>query len=699
MKESVTKFDLEAAFKALDEIDTPIPAKGIKANKPALTEIFSRKSKFDALFEDYYDISSQEELGDAKEARETEIAKAKLARIEKIVDLDAESPEDILPSYVGKYIIQCPQCMTLFYKNKEDVEESEEDSSIVNVQEVCQHCGNDSGYTLIGKVGEATPDEAENYTELENSVDVDPHEDNDQLTDIEDTSEEPSVEEESTDTDDLEDFTELDLEIEDDEAEEDKKEESFGIYNGQPLVEELTEEADLNISEDEFSSLVTSPEFKRPISDSEVESMLNSFNEAKTISADEDSEQLEEGGLGLLGKTIGKKLKQTGEKIKAKASAAIDKFADNTKTRAEKADFILNFALEEYVKTLEVDEKGKPLADAEGRKYSKFMVIGYKETFSNGKKITAMPSPDNKDMVIGMPEPQERSTYQEAEDLAKGWSSREGNGPAKIYIVNDKKKGNMLCSFFKGQLVTNQDQLEKLFGLVKKDLEGKELMQKGGGVEKSNTRTDIKTKEITAGQLKKGNKLVVADKIFEVVEVKESTFGEDHIAINVKSEDGNVSEDQYDKDAKVIIVDESSDSKQSEPDYSNYPRTYESISNSKGTSNIKSVMEDLQDIDDKALSKLISESLVQTYNNVTDFKVKNCIYMNERLEIYGTVSFASGRTRNITYKFNEAIKTKKGNIAFKGLNEKLGKDKQFSIVGKCKNNKFIIESFKCNTKK
>ena len=137
MKEAITKFDLEAAFKALDEIDMP-SVRGVKANKPALNEIFSRKSKFDSLFEDYYDIDNSAGLGAAKEAREAEIAKAKLARIEKIVDLEAESPEDLLTSYVGKYIMQCPQCMTLFYKNKEDIVESEEDANTVNVSEVCQ---------------------------------------------------------------------------------------------------------------------------------------------------------------------------------------------------------------------------------------------------------------------------------------------------------------------------------------------------------------------------------------------------------------------------------------------------------------------------------------------------------------------------------------------------------------------------------
>ena len=112
MKESVTKFDLEAAFKALDEIESPKVDK-VKANRPALTEIFSRKTKFDALVEEYYDVNDMSDLGDAKEAREAEVAKAKLARIEKIVDLDADSPEDLLTSYVGKYIMQYPQD---FYK-------------------------------------------------------------------------------------------------------------------------------------------------------------------------------------------------------------------------------------------------------------------------------------------------------------------------------------------------------------------------------------------------------------------------------------------------------------------------------------------------------------------------------------------------------------------------------------------------------
>lgn len=153
MKERVTKFDLENAFKALDEIAIPKVGK-VRPNRPDLKESVKRVDRTSMLVEDYYDLYNREDVNELKEDREAEIASAKLAKIEKIVDLDAESPEDLQPTYVGKTIIQCPQCLTLFYKDPADIVVSEENPGIVNVDEVCQHCGNDSGYTIIGKVAE-----------------------------------------------------------------------------------------------------------------------------------------------------------------------------------------------------------------------------------------------------------------------------------------------------------------------------------------------------------------------------------------------------------------------------------------------------------------------------------------------------------------------------------------------------------------
>ena len=236
-KESVKKFDLEAAFKALDEIEIP-QAKGIKANRVDLKERFGHKSATEILVEDYYDVSSAEDLKDAKEERDGEIAKAKLARIEKIVDLNAESPEDLLPSYVGKVIMQCPQCMTLFYKNPEDIEPSEENPDIVNLNEPCQHCGNTSGYTLIGKVGAVSEDEADKYDETsaeenENELDLDFGKGTEEV-DAEGTGEgakemsDEETKEESSDEASSDEDLDLDLnldEVPEEEPEEEKKEE------------------------------------------------------------------------------------------------------------------------------------------------------------------------------------------------------------------------------------------------------------------------------------------------------------------------------------------------------------------------------------------------------------------------------------------------------------------------------------------
>ena len=238
-KESVKKFDLEAAFKALDEIEIP-QTKGIKANRVDLKERFGHKPATETLVEDYYDVSSNEDLKDAKEERDGEIAKAKLARIEKIVDLNAESPEDLLPSYVGKVIMQCPQCMTLFYKNQEDIEPSDENPDVVNLNEPCQHCGNTSGYTLIGKVGAVSEDEADKYDEAsaeENELDLDFSEGTEEVDaegtgeGAEEMSDEETKEESSDETSSDEDL-DLDLkldEVPEEEPEEEKKEESLNL--------------------------------------------------------------------------------------------------------------------------------------------------------------------------------------------------------------------------------------------------------------------------------------------------------------------------------------------------------------------------------------------------------------------------------------------------------------------------------------
>jgi len=262
-KESVKKFDLEAAFKALDEIDVPVAEKGIKANRVDLKERFSHKPAYESLVEDYYDVSSTEDLEEAQDEREGEVAQAKLARIEKIVDLDAESPEDLLPSYVGKVIMQCPQCMTLFYKNPEDIEHSEENPDVVNINEVCQHCGNTSGYTLIGKVDSVGEDEADKYEAAEAS------EAEDNELDLDFDLEEVPMDEGEEDLD-----LDLDLDLEGEGEEEVKAEEAFNAFGTMPLNEDAANES------------VNNSEVQK---DAEEGSELKTENESENLTLNEDT--------------------------------------------------------------------------------------------------------------------------------------------------------------------------------------------------------------------------------------------------------------------------------------------------------------------------------------------------------------------------------------------------------------------------
>lgn len=668
MKESVTKFDFESAFKALDEIDIPASEKGIKANRPALTEIFSRKSKFDSLFEEYYDVNSTEELGEAQEAREAEIAKAKLARIEKIVDLDAESPEDLLTSYVGKYIMQCPQCMTLFYKDKEDIVESEDDPNTVNVSEVCQHCGNESGYTLIGKVGEAEA-EAETTDEATGDVDlgIEPVED-DGADEIPVDTEEATADEETEAEEDFDlDMSSLDdLNLDDEESEEEeKKEESvFTVHSGEALVEELTEDAktDLDISDAEFEKLINSPEFKQPISDSAVQAMLDS-------NSDDNKEDVEEGLSG----------EELEEGIFDKLKTGIKNIGDKMKlTHAGKADWVLKNAMKDYDK-VSLNDKGEVVIDESNLRFTTYLVIQYKNTFSNNTKITRAPAYDNPNLVPAA-KPLAGTNYDSADKTAKGWSQQEGNGPAIILLAKNTKGEDavFLGMYYAGKLC--EDKVDDVFNKVKQTLDGalKRAQGREGGMTEVSEETD--TKEIKGNEITVGAKLKFDDKIGEVVTIEDSAFGSKYKKITIKFGDDTTTID-IDVNSTVIAVVETE-------------ATSESF---KPLIGLATIMEQLEELHEESLEQAIASTLVETYQNVSGYKLTGCEYTANDLVIEGTVQFKSGNTRNITHHFSEAYE-ENGKITLNGLSEKLGRDKTFTLTGNIDTttNSFITESFSRN---
>ena len=619
MKESITKFDLESAFKALDEIEIPKAGK-VRANKPALTEIFSRKSKFDALMEEYYDIGSSEGLEDAKEAREAEVAQAKLARIEKIVDLDAESAEDLLTSYVGKYIIQCPQCLTLFYKNPEDVVASEEDPSTVNLSEVCQHCGNESGYSLIGKVGEAESETAEEPAAEEDDLEL-----NLDDASMEDPAEE-STENDLNFDDELEEF---DLEIEDedaaeedgDEEDDEKKEESL---NQETAGQSLTEAPEVDLLAQDHE-------------DTYLDDIYDVFHTGRFT-------YMPLGGKPPVVKTVNS---TTYDITHANGGATITvKFTNNRQGNTGLA-FAIN---------------GKP-----------FVVDDVKE--AQEIILKALDVVHTKQFDIDLDESKENALV---EALA---NDKELDAKLEAHTEYIEYLRNMIAqeeaALEKTENAQVKDAIQRRIDAFTSDLEAAlpEAVKNDTAIEEpakepkaADAEAELETAEDT-------------EKTEETEEVNESLT-------EALYEDTEVSDAEFEQ-----LMNSSEFKKPISDTAVRAMLAAEDEEEAKKEESLDSVFNNVEELQEAALESMISDSLVELYGNVAGFRLKDCSYEDNKFMVEGVIHFTSGNTRNTTYTFNEVL-LEDDKVTLRGLNEKLGNDKQFFITGYTENKTFITESFK-----
>ena len=90
---------------------------------------------------------------------------------------------ELQDSYVGKVIINCNVCHSHIFENKDDI--NIEDDGAVNVETQCPYCGESEGFTIIGEIAPFANDSHSENKE-ENTVD------------------EPSVETEASETEEIE---------------------------------------------------------------------------------------------------------------------------------------------------------------------------------------------------------------------------------------------------------------------------------------------------------------------------------------------------------------------------------------------------------------------------------------------------------------------------------------------------------------
>ena len=754
-KESVKKFDLEAAFKALDEIEIP-QTKGIKANRVDLKERFGHKPATETLVEDYYDVSSTEDLKDAKEERDGEIAKAKLARIEKIVDLNAESPEDLLPSYVGKVIMQCPQCMTLFYKNPEDIEPSEENPDVVNLNEPCQHCGNTSGYTLIGKVGAVSEDEADKYDETpaeENELDLDFDKGTEEV-DAEGTGEgakemsDEETKEESSDETSSDEDLDLDLnldEVPEEEPEEEKKEESLN----------LSKEASENESEHKSENLALNEEV-----DKDLDEKLKAHNDYIAYLQQmikQEEEALKKAENDEIKAAIQRRLDAFNADLEAalpdavKAEASVEETVEEpveeeTKTEEEKIEepaeetdeekaeeeAPVDEALTEEAKECKVVLSDKPEKEvfAGTKEECEKIIEKNKETKTakeHGLKIVEPVADENKAEEKSEKSALKESIESEIDSIIASWGVKESlteEGDLDRLLDSDEFKTPVseeeinaarrevakesLEEKCDKQKITEESDSE-IAAIINswKDAPEVPVEESCEGPEcesKEDCNDCLKEEKEDEAEAEETDSSEDSEEVcFTTEEVKEvATDVAQSLATPV--EDEEEAEKQAEEISEVVDekVDKAIEEKTEEADEDEAEEADAEKADEEDKSDDEESKEeteepefnedDIDELDEDSLNKHIDEYLKEVYSNVKSYETTDCSLKEGKLIVEGKISFNSGKEKLTMFEFLPSYC--EGKLFFEGYNKDFSEDKAFTL--NCSINKsktLITESF------
>lgn len=208
--------------------------------KYSITEAFKA---LDMLNEsETFDVSDKSDLEDAQEFLNTFEDEE---NIEMVVDMEAETEEDLQDSYIGNVIVKCSVCNTLIYKKPEDITENEEDATLCTIDHECPKCKSEDQFLIIGKV-------APFRSEEEASVIEEPFDDEEPIEDEIDTDQEVSEDENNQEVDDSEEVNDEQNNEEESieaaiEKEDKKKNESKKTYKEFNID---------NLDENKFNSLV-----------------------------------------------------------------------------------------------------------------------------------------------------------------------------------------------------------------------------------------------------------------------------------------------------------------------------------------------------------------------------------------------------------------------------------------------------------
>lgn len=143
----------------------------LKDNKNLQEEVINKKIK------NKFNLNDPEEVEEATKISNEEIKKDDLVVIHPLTNHKEPHP--------GNAILVCNSCKDVFYVDKDELKQDEEDTETYNKDDQCENCGATDGYSYVGDVAVANSESARDAIEERKDIEEDDFVDNENNNELE----------------------------------------------------------------------------------------------------------------------------------------------------------------------------------------------------------------------------------------------------------------------------------------------------------------------------------------------------------------------------------------------------------------------------------------------------------------------------------------------------------------------------------
>ena len=567
---------------------------------------------------------------------------------EEIIDVEAETCDDLQDNYIGKVIIECDCCHTRLYKDQEDLilGSSEDGVELFNVDEECPVCHTTSGYRVIGKI--------EQYSDDAHKEDEEEHDDD-----------EPK---------------ELEKPEEVEEPEDDDFEEE---------VHEALKEA---LDGDRCVAVLNKNEF-------------DETGDAEAIAAKIESDYIPGNGeletLNIECEAQGDNIIFTGSKID------IDELYNRMFPEGITPDYV-ECSLDESADTVEFNSKedAKKYYDEHRNELQDYK--SFEDWFESGveKLDEALNSvevkTDEGNVIVEKTDDKLVVDLSSENDLDANEDDMEdpdlvdldNAGDEMIAPLSNEEEDDILntAELNAEEDEESEEEVDDLEDFEEEsEDEDKDLpdLDKVEETEEDEEEFEESLHESLSDMLKSKLDAMSSDDYDE--EDNEDQLHEslsDRLKARLASMSSKDSDEEFEEDDEPLDeelsddIDDESDEDSDDEDH--FEDSYDDD---------ELEIDDLEDFNESTFNKICESYLRRVYENVNGFKCTNVKSSNNKLMVEGVINFVSGNSKQTTFEFSKPTVTKRGKVVLEGLNKTFTNTKNAYILkGYVKDKEFISES-------